>query len=609
MLVSGALAASGVVLAQVRAPRLPGNIFPLSEVRAGMRGYGLTVFRGTRPERFNLEVIDVLHNFRPHMDLILIRPDHPILDHAGIVGGMSGSPIFLDGRMAGAYAYGWEFGRDPVAGVTPIEAMLDVVGRPRRQPPGVFPGTQFQIPLATADAGLRAEGLSIPLGPAGQWQTLSQRVRGDRDPVPTPYGSLVPVSTPWMVSGLASGALRHLSEALEPLGVELLQATGAGQAVPPADAPTRYEDGGAVAVQLVSGDVSAQAIGTVTRVDGTRVAAFGHPMLSQGETAVPAAIARVLWILASSRRSVKLGEPVRPLGAMVQDRGPAIVLDTQAPAPTTPVHVRVEGAEGAPHTDWNMRVAGHRAVVARLVNSVIESALEETAVDLADAAWTVRSVVSLRGWAPLEFTDTGAGAEGVRGIQNLAAPDLIARVSDNAFGVLLVERVDVTVQLRWARDLAYVRAVGLSRAEVDPGESVELRVVLGRYGAPPEVLRVSVPLPRDLAGREVELEVTPGNEAPVDVAEPETLEDLARNATLRYPSDVLVVSYRGQGQGLALRGRVVQNLPSSAADLLRASNGTDGAEPVANLRRIVVPVGRVVVGRDRVRVRVREVRL
>jgi hypothetical protein len=273
------------------------------------------------------------------------------------------------------------------------------------------------------------------------------------------------------------------------------------------------------------------------------------------------------------------------------------------------VHVRVEGAEGAPHTDWNMRVAGHRAVVARLVNSVIESALEETAVDLADAAWTVRSVVSLRGWAPLEFTDTGAGAEGVRGIQNLAAPDLIARVSDNAFGVLPVERVDVTVQLRWARDLAYVRAVGLSRAEVDPGESVELRVVLGRYGAPPEVLRVSVPLPRDLAGREVELEVTPGNEAPVDVAEPETLEDLTRNATLRYPSDVLVVSYRGQGQGLALRGRVVQNLPSSAADLLRASNGTDGAEPVANLRRIVVPVGRVVVGRDRVRVRVREVRL
>lgn len=582
---------------------------PLSEVRAGMRGYGLTVFRGTRPERFNVEVIDVLHNFRPHMDLILIRPDHPILDHAGIVGGMSGSPIFLDGRMAGAYAYGWEFGRDPVAGVTPIEAMLNVMNRPRRQPPGVFPGTQFQIPLATADAGLRADNQPTPLGPRGAWDSLAQRARDDRDPVATQYGNLVPVSTPWMVSGLASGAFRHLSEALEPLGVELLQAAGAGQPVPPADAPTRYEDGGAVAVQMVSGDVSAQAIGTVTRVDGQRVAAFGHPMLSQGETAIPAAIARVLWILASTRRSVKLGEPVRRLGAMVQDRGPAIVLDTQAQAPTTPVHVRIEGADGAPHTDWNMNVAGHRAVVARLVNSVVENALEETAVDLTDAAWTVRSVVELRGHGPLEFTEVGAGHEGIRGIQGLAAPDLIARISDNAFGVIPVNRVDITVQLRWARDLAYVRGVGLSRAEADPGETVELRVVLGRYGAAPQVLAVPVELPRDLAGREVELEVTAGNEASVDVAEPETLEDIARNATLRYPSDVLVVSFRAPGQGMAVRGRVVTNLPSSAADLLRTATGTEGAEPVANLRRIVVPVGRVVVGRDRVRVRVREVRL
>ncbi|MFO0646609.1 MAG: SpoIVB peptidase S55 domain-containing protein [Polyangiales bacterium] len=140
--VSGALAASGALLAQSR-PNAPPQIMPVSEVRAGMRGYGLTVFRGTRPERFDVEVIDVVHNFRPHMDAILIRPNHPITDHAGTVAGMSGSPIYIDGRLIGAYAYGWEFGRDPVAGVTPIESMLAELHRPRRTPPGLLPGSQI----------------------------------------------------------------------------------------------------------------------------------------------------------------------------------------------------------------------------------------------------------------------------------------------------------------------------------------------------------------------------------------------------------------------------------------------------------------------------------
>src|SRR5215207_8372194 len=106
------------------------NVMPVSQVKRGMKGYGLTVFEGTRPERFDVEVIDVLKNFRPRQDLVLIKTQHPRLEVAKVVAGMSGSPIYLDGKMIGAYAYGWTFGSEPIAGVTPIGNMLDDMARP-----------------------------------------------------------------------------------------------------------------------------------------------------------------------------------------------------------------------------------------------------------------------------------------------------------------------------------------------------------------------------------------------------------------------------------------------------------------------------------------------
>src|SRR5439155_19588868 len=109
-----------------------GAVMPLSEVRAGMKGYGLTVFQGTKPERFDVRVISVLHNFLPKQDIILVQSDDPRLLHSGIVAGMSGSPLYIENRLAGALAYGWHFAKDPIAGVTPIESMLAELKRPLR---------------------------------------------------------------------------------------------------------------------------------------------------------------------------------------------------------------------------------------------------------------------------------------------------------------------------------------------------------------------------------------------------------------------------------------------------------------------------------------------
>jgi hypothetical protein len=139
----------GLKAAQAGAATSRPDTMPVSQIHRGMKGYGLTVFEGTRPERFDVEVIDVLKNFRPRQDLILVKTKHPRLEVAKVVAGMSGSPIYLDNKMIGAYAYGWSFGSEPVAGVTPIDNMIEDLQRPlpdkysvgRSSPPRPAPTT------------------------------------------------------------------------------------------------------------------------------------------------------------------------------------------------------------------------------------------------------------------------------------------------------------------------------------------------------------------------------------------------------------------------------------------------------------------------------------
>lgn len=567
-----------------------------------MRGYGLSVFSGTRPERFEVEVVGTLRNFRPRQDLVLIRTNHPILQQANTVGGMSGSPIYVDDKLVGAYAYGWEFGNQPIAGVTPISNMLAELARPRRTPPGMVPGYTVPVPIAGPSEGPARRQTAL--------ENAASQLRLARAPVNTPFGSLAPLSVPLSVAGMSASAVRFLSDAFEPMGIVPMQAAGTGAAQPPANTPSHYEPGGSVSVQLISGDISGAGTGTVTWVRGPEVLGFGHPMMELGEVALPTALSRVSWILSSSRRSFKIAEPVRPLGALIQDRPSTIIVDERESAPTVPVRVRIRGNDGAPQNDWNVQVAYHRALFARLVGSVVATTLETAAGDSSDAAFTIESRVQTRDRGTLTFTDVGATLAGPGSISPLSMSfyEAVDRLTDNPFQPVRIDRVEVDINLRWRRDLYYVRNVSLSQAEAEPGSTVQLHVSLGQYAGAPITRTIPVQVPRELAGREMEIEVAPGGDTVPDLAEPESIDDLVRNLQVSYPDDALVVSVRMPGQGALIRGRTLYNLPASALDALRPGASTDGAEPLSNVRRTVVPLGRVVLGRDRVRLRVRELR-
>jgi hypothetical protein len=579
------------------------DTLPVSQVHRGMKGYGLTVFEGTRPERFDVEVIDVLKNFRPRQDLILIKTKHPRLEIVKVVAGMSGSPIYLDNKMVGAYAYGWSFGSEPVAGVTPIDNMIEDLQRP-------LPDKIFGWPLKPTGGASSAKGpqaLNDAARFRGARYDLAEHAKAlAQRQAPAGTVTAAPVATPLLVGGMSNGALALARDLMSPLGMEPLQAGGGGGQDPAA--PKRYEDGGAVGVQLIRGDMSAMGLGTVTRVEGDKLVAFGHPMMEAGVTSLPTCIGKVLWFLASDQRSFKIGMGVRDVGALVQDRQASIMVSHSAQAPVVPLKVSIKGMPGLPSSNWSFEIAHEKFMTPSFMAVAIGSALQAVANERQDVSWTAVSKLKIKGYGEIRLEDYGVAMGGTPEAGEFARSNLvraIGSVMNNPWQPAFIESAEIEVELHYARDILRLRGVELLESEIDPGKPARVRVTLVPYSGPEQTRVLSVNLPGHLAGQTVSLDIAPGYMEEREVAAPDSLSDLIGNfVSPIYPPKSLVVSY-DSGSGLAFRGRVAKNLPPGAVDAIRPTASSIGPDAVESSVRAVTPIGQFVVGRDRVSVTIR----
>ncbi len=587
------------------------SFIQIDEIEPGMTGYGLSVLRGTAPERFDVEVIDVLHNFRPSQDLILIRTPHPLLDRARGVAGMSGSPIYLDGRLAGAYAYGWSYGTDPVVGVTPIANMLAELDRPVRL--DMFPGARplSSTPRAKAPRGRPSSDRLAGLPP--YWGTedvdaLStlHALREKRAHAEAPLG-LQRASTPVMLGGFTDSVAHMLAEELEPLGFLATQSsTGAGTA----RGPKEFEAGGAIAVELARGDISIVGVGTVTHVDRSgKVLAFGHPMMDAGATGLPTATARVLHVLVSELRSFKIAEAVRPLGALVQDRQSAIVVDPEIAAARIPVRVKINGIDGAPKTEWNVEVASHRILTPSIVFAVIANAVKSTANDATDVIFRAKSRVGIEGHGEVMleengFSPMGAASPGV--FSQLRMFALMEAAFANAFETSRPTSVDLELDLELSRSVYQVVDASTTTDEVDPGSDVAIYVRLRRVDRPDLIRAVNVRIPEAASGQTVKVMVAAGNQVPIEQPRPGSLDDLIEQAQRRYPATSLVVALQMPTRGLRFEGHVVDSLPPSALNALQLVSSSEESRPFITQSRTEIAMPEVVIGSTQMALRVRE---
>ena len=607
------LVASLLVSFGARAGRTkpPTGTLAVSELHRGMKGYGLTVFEGTQPERFDVEIIDVLKNFRPKQDLILIKTQHPRLEVAKVVAGMSGSPIYIEDRLIGAYAYGWSFGKEPVAGVTPIANMLSDLNRPL--PKWIY-GWPLKVP------GRKRPGATAPssaghayLGAPGHYDLTEhkQQIALASGFKSAASGGLAlrPVSTPLLLGGLTPASVELSQDLFSALGLEPLQAGGSGGT--DAAAPRRYEDGGAIGVRLISGDVNAMGLGTVTHVDGDRLVAFGHPMMQAGVTALPTAVARVLWFLASDRRSFKIGMAVRDVGAMVNDRQASIVVSHKAEAPVVPVQMTIRGMPGVQDSNWAFDVAHEKFVTPSFLSVALGSAMQATAAERQDISWTARSRLKVKGYGEIELEDYGVAIGGTPQARDFVRSNLVTAVGallNNVWEPVLIESIKMDVQLRYSRDILRLRGVQVLDPEVEAGGRVRLRMTLAPYAGPEVHRLITVPVPERVPGGKLKLTIRPGYLVAREVPEPENVGELLRNLEDPvFPPRTVVVSYRTGAGGVSYKGQVARQLPPGALDSIRPGSTTNAPKAFASEARLVTRLSEFMIGSERASVKVNPV--
>ena len=563
---------------------------PIEEIKPGQVGYGLTVFRGFKIERFRVEVIDVMKNFLPKQDVFLVRIDHPVLRKTGVVGGMSGSPIIINGKVAGALAYGWRFSKEPVTGITPIHNMLDLL---KRKPRG---------PQKAGYASLRAarrrpvDRLAIrSMARRDRWWKMP----GLRPAVPA-ASQLVPVSVPLSVSGLSPEAMVELKQSFSRFGFQPVQGGGSGKA----EGPTKFFPGSAVGVQMARGDVSLAATGTITWVGPKRVLGFGHRMFNAGEIYIPATTSKIIHTLASVSRSFKIGTPARVVGSLVQDRQAGIMVDTSKQIGTVPLTITMR--TGQRKQVYKVHLARHRVLTQSLARTVLSNALTEAMSDVAHATFTLNTRVSVKGYPQLKLTEHAHASSGVRYPILLFSRGLraIRYIADNPFKPAAMERIDFDIDVQFANKMVEIKDIRVDASEVSPGQTVNLSVTFKPFDGGEFTKSYPLQIPKNAGGTVLVAEVAGGGLTRPDVAPPQDLGQMLKVLQKIYPARSVVVSLQMPTAGLKLQGRVVRDLPNSVMDALNTGTSVRSTSVFHTVSRKVHGTQSIIAGNKKIRIRV-----
>ncbi|NLF31793.1 MAG: hypothetical protein GX591_13005 [Planctomycetes bacterium] len=590
------------------------------ELRRGMKGYGLTVMSGTEIVRFEVEIVSVMKGYGPNRDVILARLNGQGLDVSGIIAGMSGSPVFIhhDGKdkMIGAVAYGWLFQKPfdtgPLCGIQPITQMLALSDSP-------LDGGADAAPRAEAPVAPRHAPGSVRL-PEEYRERMFDPGKIDFSPAREPgappssdsaasSSRLTPLSTPVMVGGLSERTLSYLAGALAARGMTPVQSGPLGSA-PAEDLPElRLEPGSALVVPLISGDMDASAVGTVTEVLNGHVIGFGHPMFGDGDVSYPMATGYVHTVVASAERSFKLGGPVKVVGEITADEVTAIGGGLGRDVSMVPVQLDLTWHDG------RVQRLNYEVLRERTMTPVL------TVTALMESVWGTRMLPrehTVQYDVEIDFADLGtyraenvsAGTDLYGMISDLTRP--LALLLDNPFEPVRVEGIRLGVRVESGTKAADLLGATLDRNSYAPGDTVEATVQLRRYKGERFAQTLRLKLPETLEPGQYRLRIGDWRMALEDLrrrdprrfdprSAPELLRAVQTLADGRMDRiwGILHVS----GEGLTVDTRTIADVPPTVAGLLSAARPLDVA-PTTDAITAEVPVDVVVSGRTDVTINV-----
>ena len=492
----------------------PARHMRVSEVRPGMAGYGLTVFKGTTIQKFNVEVLAVLHNyFGPKSDAVLIRCKDDLLEHTGSIAGMSGSPVFLKDdqgryRMIGAFAYGWPMTKDPIAGVQPIEYMLKL---PAPKAPAQTASGSREVPVAKGEHS----GLSWSLVNAGVapfWKSMPIAARDEEE---SPRSAaprlgtgemprLQPLATPLMASGLPSSLLKQIAPMFAAYGLSALQAGEGGSG--DRQSAARIEPGSTLAVPLLTGDVDLTAVGTCTEVLGDRVFGFGHPFNNEGTVALPMGAGEVNGVIANLQTSFKLGAVTKVLGELTADESVGVAGEFGRSAPTVPIEFTISYADGRPAHSYHFHSALHPKFTPMIAGVALAAAL--TAPSDLPQYNTLDYDLKLHfsNGQTIDLANTAVNANMQELFAEIALPMIAA--SENPFQRVTIEKITGTVKISPEAREAQILEVNLPKSRYRPGETVKAYVTYKPFRGEEGILPVELELPRGMPQGQYQLVIS-----------------------------------------------------------------------------------------------------
>jgi hypothetical protein len=578
----------------------------VEDIRPGMVGISRTVFDGTHVEEFKAHILGVLQNvIGPRRNLILAKLEGGPLANTGVIAGMSGSPVYVDGKLIGAVSYALgSFSKEPIAGITPIAEMTDATGAGA---PAVRPAAA----RVRLDFPLTRENLTAAFRRALNWnhpfaeRTDEARLTGIAavdgfagDQIGT---LLRPIATPLVMSGWEPDVADLFGSAMRDQG---FIPTG-GSAARSADGEKPFEGplkpGDAVGVMLVGGDLQLGATGTVTHIDGDRVYAFGHPMYNLGPTEYPMTRAYVYTVLPSLFSSMKLSSTGDVIGTFTQDRATAIAGKLGAGPRMMPMALTLSSEHAPTHTFRfsmvNDQLFGPLMTYASLLNSLGSYERQYGAMTFA-----VKGKVNIKKHDPITFDNIFSGDQApINASAYVVAP--IAYLVSNDYEKVDIDSIDISISTAEEPKTATLERVWVDDPRPRPGRSVPVKVLLRTYRGDEEIKTVPITIPSNANGA-LSVLVSDGmrlgqaEQREVRLPQPRSVDQMIKSLNKGRRANTLYVKLLGSEAGAIVNGELLSSLPPSVLGVLEGDRNGGSFNPIhsATLGEWEIPTDHAVNG-------------
>jgi len=567
---------------------------PLSQIHKGMRGYGVTVFEGTKLERFDVEILGVLYNIGPGQNLILAKVDGGEVRRSGVIAGMSGSPIYIDGKCIGALSYGWQFEKEPVCGITPIDEMLKIAEA----------GTA-QAPTLAATRTTATEFLSAIEN--GKTEELFEKItNGWAKATPASTMTTVrPIATPLSFSSFAPETIARFSPMLTEMGFLAVPSGAASTSTTNTVHPNEhFAPGDAVGAVLLNGDFNVAATGTVTHVDGDQIYAFGHPFLDMGSVSFPMAKSEIVTVLPSLASSFKFANTGDVVGAFRQDRATGIMGTVGDKADMIPIDLTVDGS--GPAKEYHVNIVRHSQLSPLILAMAADSVVANAQHAAGERTVVLDSDIRLKGFnAPVHLHEGWAGAQARQAI-----PAYLAVVSgylmSNEFRPADID--SITIHLHHDDGLKVAKLLEASvdtpaSGRITPGDTVKVRTLLKPFRGDSFVEMFDVKIPDNQPAGSAYLLIGSGSTMnAVDFSlvppDPRTLEQVLGVLERLRPSTDLTLGLYSSAEGAVTAGVYLPNLPPTVRAVISgdSTNGAQASVKYHAAEHLAHPLGYIVDG-------------